>query len=140
MKEQYGVCSCNIDYGKQERFWGLTGDQGVNNTLLLHHKLTGVSLIFSHVYCFIFQGYWLSFFSSLKQGCQFFVPALFLYLCQWTLCSLVLMFLLQFYFACFSKYVWVFFSIFLNPIARLQSGYILYGICEVTLFFFILDK
>jgi hypothetical protein len=52
----------------------------------------------------------------------------------------VLMFLLQFYFACFSKYVWVFFSIFLNPIARLQSGYILYGICEVTLFFFILDK
>ncbi len=140
MKEQYGVCSCNIDYGKQERFWGSTGGQGVKNTFLLHHKLIRVSLIFSHIYCFIFQGYWLNFFSSIKQGCQFFVLALFLFLWQWTLSSFVLMFLLQFLLVYFSKYVWVFSSIFLEAIARLQSGYMFYDICEVTLSFFILDK
>lgn len=100
----------------------------------------GVSLIFSHIYCFIFQGYWLNFFFSLKQGCQFFVLALFLFLCQWTLSSFVLIFLLQFLLVYFSKYMWVFSSIFLEAIARLQSGYMFYDICEVTLSFFILDK
>ncbi len=140
MKEPYGVSSCNNDYGKQERFWGSTGRQRVNNTLLLHPKLVRVSLIFSHIYCFIFQGYWLNFFSSLKQGCQFFVPALSLFLCQWTLSSFVLMFSLQFFLVYFSKYVWVFFSIFLETIARLQSEYMFHDICAVTLSFSILDK
>ncbi len=143
MKEQYGVCSCNIDYGKQERFWGSTGGQGVNNSLLLHQKLIGgKSHLFSYLLFYISRLLidWLNFFSSIKQGCQFFVLALFLFLWQWTLSSFVLMFLLQFLLVYFSKCVWVFSSIFLEAIARLQSGYMFYDICEVTLSFFILDK